>query len=43
MENIARKSAMEEILSGKKSTFKLVENLCKNEKWSGEEKGRIGF
>ncbi|QOW09766.1 AAA family ATPase [Kaistella flava (ex Peng et al. 2021)] len=43
MENIARKSAMQEILTGEKLLFEEIKNLCKNEKWSGEEKGKIGF
>ncbi len=43
MENIARKCAMQEILSGEKLHFEAIKHLCKNEKWSGEVKGKIGF
>lgn len=43
MENIARKCAMQEILSGDKLHFEEIANLCKNEKWNGEVRGRIGF
>ena len=42
MENIARKAIMEELLHEKPS-FKHIENWCKNEKWSVEKKGKIGF
>ena len=42
MENIARKAIMEELLH-EKPNFKHIENWCKNEKWSVEKKGRIGF
>ena len=43
MENIARKCAMQEILSGEKLHFEEIKNLCKNEKWGGEVRGKIGF
>ena len=43
MENIARKCAMEEVLSDEKPIFQEIKNLCKNEKWSVEKKGKIGF
>lgn len=43
MENIARKCAMQEIMQGDILNFTDIEGLCKNEKWSGEEKRKIGF
>ena len=43
MENIARKCAMQEILSADRLHFEEIKNLCKNEKWSGEVRGKIGF
>ena len=43
MENIARKCAMQEIMHGDILNFTDIEGLCKNEKWSGEEKRKIGF
>lgn len=43
MENIARKCAMHEILHGGVLQFQDLEDLCKNEKWSGAEKRKIGF
>ena len=43
MENIARKCTMQEILSGEKLHFEEIKNLCKNEKWNGEVKVKIGF
>ena len=43
MENIGRKCTMQEILSGEKLHFEEIKNLCKNEKWSGEVRGKIGF
>ena len=41
MENIARKCAMEEVLSDEKPIFQEIKNLCKNEKWSVEKNERI--
>ena len=43
MENIARKCAMQEIMQGDILNFTDIEGLCQNEKWSGEEKRKIGF
>lgn len=43
MENITRKCAMQEIMQGDILNFTDIEGLCKNEKWSGEEKRKIGF
>lgn len=43
MENITRKCAMQEIMHGDILNFTDIEGLCKNEKWSGEEKRKIGF
>ena len=43
MENISRKCAMQEILHGYALKFTDIEGLCKNEKWSSEEKRKIGF
>ena len=43
MENIARKCAMQEIMQGDILNFTDIEGLCKNEKWNGEEKRKIGF
>lgn len=43
MENIARKCAMQEIMHGDALTFTDIKGLCKNEKWNGEEKRKIGF
>jgi hypothetical protein len=43
MENIARKCAMQEIMQGDILSFTDIEGLCKNEKWTGEEKRKIGF
>ena len=44
MENIARKCAMQEVLHGEILKFKDIENLCRNEKWSGKsESKKIGF
>lgn len=42
MENIARKCVMEEVISGKKSSFEDVIRFCENEKWSEGNKA-IGF
>ena len=44
MENIARKSIMEEIIFGTKPNFEKVLSFCENEKWSNKiSKMRIGF
>lgn len=43
MENISRKCAMQDIMQGDILNFTDIEGLCKNEKWSGEEKRKIGF
>jgi SpoVK/Ycf46/Vps4 family AAA+-type ATPase len=44
MENIARKSLMDEIVFGTKPDFERIISFCENEKWSGGINGtRIGF
>ena len=43
MENIARKSLMDEIVFGTKPTFARIRSFCENEKWSGKSKNTIGF
>ena len=43
MENIARKSLMDEIVFGTKPTFARILSFCENEKWSGKSKTSIGF
>jgi len=44
MENIARKSLMDEIVFGTKPNFERILSFCENEKWSGGINGtRIGF
>lgn len=44
MENIARKSLMDEIVFGTKPNFERILSFCENEKWSGINSGiRIGY
>lgn len=43
MENIARKSLMDEIVFGTKPNFERIISFCKNEKWSGKTIKSIGF
>ncbi len=44
MENIARKSLMDEIVFGTKPNFERILSFCENEKWSGKNSGlRIGY
>ncbi len=43
MENIARKCTMHELLQEEKLTFKLIEKLCGQEKWSSKSGNKIGF
>ena len=44
MENIARKSLMDEIVSGTKPDFEGILAFCENEKWSSKSDGvRIGY
>jgi SpoVK/Ycf46/Vps4 family AAA+-type ATPase len=44
MENVARKSLMDEIVFGTKPNFERILSFCENEKWSGGINGtRIGF
>ena len=43
MENIARKSLMDEIVFGTKPTFARIRSFCENEKWCGKSKNTIGF
>ena len=43
MENIARKSLLDEIVFGTKPTFARILSFCENEKWSGKSKTSIGF
>ncbi len=43
IENIARKCAMNELLNGIKPDFYKIEKFCKEEKWSSEDKKKIGF
>ena len=44
MENIARKSLMDEIVLGTKPNFERILSFCENEKWSSKSGGvRIGY
>ena len=43
MENIARKSLLDEIVFRTKPTFARILYFCENEKWSGKSKTSIGF
>ena len=43
MENIARKSLLDEIVFGTKPTFARIRSFCENEKWSSKSKNTIGF
>jgi Cdc6-like AAA superfamily ATPase len=43
MENIARKSLMDEIVFGAKPNFKRILTFCENEKWSSKTTKSIGF
>lgn len=43
MENIARKCTMKELLNEEKITFKSIEQLCSQEKWSNTKGNKIGF
>ena len=43
MENIARKSLMDEIVLGTKPNFERILSFCENEKWSGKTTNSIGF
>lgn len=44
MENIARKSLMNEIINGEKPTFDSVDGMCRSEKWTEKtEAKKIGF
>ncbi len=44
MENIARKSLMDEIVFGTKPDFERIISFCENEKWSSKSSGvRIGY
>ncbi|PZX92020.1 hypothetical protein DOS84_18170 [Flavobacterium aquariorum] len=44
MENIARKSLMDEIIFGTKPDFKRILSFCENEKWRSKSSGvRIGY
>lgn len=44
MENIARKIMINELLSEDKIDYKLVDEICKNEKWSSSKQtNKIGF
>nr|WP_315133106.1 ATP-binding protein [uncultured Flavobacterium sp.] len=45
MENIARKSLMDEIVFGAKPDFERILSFCKNEKWSSKNSGgvKIGY
>lgn len=44
MENIARKSVMDEIVLGSKPNFERILSFCENEKWSSKNSGvRIGY
>jgi hypothetical protein len=43
MENIARKSIMDEIVFGTKPNFKRIFSFCENEKWNSKPKNAIGF
>ena len=43
MENIARKSLLDEIVLGTKPNFERILSFCENEKWSSKPKNAIGF
>jgi hypothetical protein len=43
MENIARKSLMDEIVFGAKPNFERIVSFCDNEKWNNKPKNSIGF
>ena len=43
MENIARKSVLDEIVLGTKPNFERILSFCENEKWSSKPKNAIGF
>lgn len=43
MENIARKSLMDEIVLGTKPNFERILSFCENEKWRRKPKNTIGF
>ena len=43
MENIARKSAMDEIVFGTKPNFEKILSFCENEKWGRKTTKSIGF
>jgi SpoVK/Ycf46/Vps4 family AAA+-type ATPase len=43
MENIARKSVLDEIVFGTKPNFERIISFCENEKWSEKTKNSIGF
>jgi hypothetical protein len=43
MENITRKSIMDEIVFGIKPDFKKILSFCENEKWNFGSKKTIGF
>lgn len=43
MENIARKTFTNEILTGETPDFEYVKNICQNEKWNSKEIKKIGF
>ena len=43
MENIARKSIMDEIVFGTKPNFERILSFCENEKWNSKPKNTIGF
>ena len=43
MENIARKSIMDEIIFGTKPNFERILSFCENEKWNSKPKNTIGF
>ena len=43
MENIARKSIMDEIVFGTKPNFERIFSFCENEKWNSKPKNAIGF
>ena len=43
MENITRKSLLDEIVLGTKPNFERILSFCENEKWSSKPKNAIGF
>jgi SpoVK/Ycf46/Vps4 family AAA+-type ATPase len=43
MENISRKSIMDEIVFGTKPNFERILSFCENEKWNSKPKNAIGF